>query len=361
MAKQTVFSLTNALRGNKLTRYDVSVLFIVLPYYFIIAMLIWGKEYVTNPGVFLTTTAIILGVWPASWFIHSKAGYIIRSFFPEVYQTSPRVLVTLAIFIPITIFINYLILVMCCSAAGRPYMPEKFGSISLAGIVLNIIATAVFEGTYLLKKWKASLIEAEKSKKASLQSELDNLKSQVNPHFLFNSLNSLSALISEDQQKAEEFLYEMCKVYRYLLQNNEHELTAIHVEAAFLKSYYYLLKTRYESAIQLDIDIPDQYSNYQIPPFTLQMLVENAVKHNVIMESNPLIIQVYTNDNEELVVRNNQQAKSVSVQSNKIGLKNIQRKYQLLSQRSVAIEPGDQYFTVTLPLINPATYESNNY
>lgn len=359
MAKQTAFSFTNAVSSNRLTRYDVSVLLIVLPYYFILAALIWGKAYVTDPGIFLTTTAIILGVWPASWFIHSKAGYIIRSYLPEVNQTTRRVLVTLAVFIPITILINYLILLMCCSAAGKPYMPEKFASITLAGIILNIIATAVFEATYLLKKWKSSLIEAEKSKKASLQSELDNLKSQVNPHFLFNSLNSLSALISEDQQKAEDFLYEMCRVYRYLLQNNEHELTAVHVEVAFLKSYFYLLKTRYEAAIQLDINIPQQYSNYQIPPFTLQMLIENAVKHNVIMETNPLIIQVYTNDNEELVVRNNQQAKSVSVQSNKIGLQNIQRKYQLLSQRSVTIVPGDQYFTVTLPLINPVTYESN--
>ncbi|RPE08933.1 hypothetical protein EGT74_18110 [Chitinophaga lutea] len=359
MTKQTDPGNLKAPRGNQLTGYDVRVLFIVLPYYFILAGLIWGREYVTDTRIFFTTTVVILIVWPLSWFVHSKAGYIIRSHYPEVNQTTRRVLLTLAVFIPITIFINYLILLFCCHAAGRPYMPGKFGGISVAGIVLNILATAVFEATYLLKKWKTSLVEAEKSKKASLQSELDNLKSQVNPHFLFNSLNSLSALISEDQQKAERFLYEMCRVYRYLLQNNEHELTTLGVELTFLKSYFYLLKTRYEAAIQLDINIPERYHNRLLPPFTLQMLVENAVKHNIIIESNPLIIDLFINGNSELVVRNNQQAKPVSVQSNRIGLKNIQRKYQLLSQQIVTVVPDERYFTVTLPLINPATHESD--
>lgn len=359
MAKQTDFSHPKILRGTQLTSYDVRVLFIVLPYYFILAGLIWGREYVTDADIFFTTTAIILGIWPVSWFIHSKTGYIIRSWWPEVNQTTQRVLLTLVFFIPITIFINYLILLFCCNAAGRPYMPEKFASISVAGILLNIIATAVFESTYLLNKWKTSLIEAEKSKKAYVQSELDNLKSQVNPHFLFNSLNSLSALISEDPQKAEHFLYEMCRVYRYLLQNNEHELTTLNVELAFLKSYFYLLKTRYEAAIQLDVNIAEQYHNHLLPPFTLQMLVENAVKHNTVLETNPLIINLFINENEELVVRNNWQPKPVSVQSNKIGLKNIQRKYQLLSQQVVSVVPDDRHFTVSLPLINSPTHENH--
>ncbi|WP_291919753.1 histidine kinase [Chitinophaga sp.] len=349
------------LLKNKLTNNDVRVLFIVLPYYFVLGFIIWGKTYIYDLHIFLITIMVTLVIWPSSWYIHSNVGYVIRSFFPEISQTTRRVLVTLAVFIPITIFINYLVLLLCCELAGVPYKSDKFMEMTIAGLILNMLATAVFESTFLLKRWKTSVLEAEDLKKAYLQSELDNLKSQVNPHFLFNSLNSLSALITEDAEKAEQFLREMSRVYRYLLQNNERELTPVEVELTFVRSYYHLLKTRYESAIQLDIHISDEYLDYLIPPLTLQMLIENAVKHNTLMETHPLIIELYSDQDGQLVVSNNLQPKAGVIESNKIGLKNIQKKYQLLVQQELIIDISDRLFTVKLPLIKPAKYEDSHH
>lgn len=350
-------TIISYLKESKLTYNDVRVLFLVLPYYFVLAIIIWGKAYLSNPNIFWSTTAVMLLIWIFSWYIHTKAGYIIRTYLPEISQTTRRVFITLSVFIPITVFINYLVLLSCCKLANVPYKFEKFIEMSIAGFILNILATAVFESTYLLKKWKISFIEAEDLKKAYLQSELDNLKSQVNPHFLFNSLNCLSALITEDAEKAEKFLREMSKVYRYLLQNNEQELTPVEIEVSFVRSYAHLLKTRYESAIQLNINIADKFLEYLIPPLTLQMLIENAVKHNTLVEAMPLVIDLYINEAEQLVVSNNLQPKAGTIESNKIGLKNIQKKYQLLVQQELIVEEKNGLFTVLLPLIKPAKYE----
>ncbi len=340
--------------GTAFTKNDIWVLAFVFPYYIIYNYVLLGPLYFSSFPIAITATAAVLPIWPVSWYIHTIAGFKVRSSYPEIRQTAKRVILSLCVFIPITWIQNILIVYFI---SGVPMLhftvtAESIKSVCIAGLVLNIIATAIFEATYLVNKWKSSLIETEEFKKAYLQSELDNLKSQVNPHFLFNSINSLSSLINEDTDKAEKFLREMSKVYRYLLQNNDQELTPLRVELDFINSYYHLLKTRYETGISMQVSIDDKYHQYLIPPLTLQMLIENAVKHNVILEKSPLHIRLMMDDSHEhLIVQNNIQKKTTAIESNKIGLKNIKAKYRLLNQDEVIVEERDNNFTVIIPLV----------
>jgi len=175
----------------------------------------------------------------------------------------------------------------------------------------------------------------------------------VNPHFLFNSLNSLSSLINEDPEKAEKFLDEMSKVYRYLLRTNEEGLTTLESEMQFIQSYFHMLKTRYGEGLDMETNIDDHYMNYQIPPLTLQMLVENAVKHNMIMKNNPLKILIMTTNSGKLIVSNNLQRKDRMVSSNRVGLTNIVNKYRLMKKEEISVRDDGKEFAVVVPLIQP--------
>ncbi len=223
---------------------------------------------------------------------------------------------------------------------------------ALVSLVGTIQIATVFEGFYVYRLWRVSYKEAQELKKANLQSQLDSLKAQINPHFLFNSLNSISSLVHLSPEKASDFIDELSSVYRYLLRENNRELCALEEEIAFIKAYFNLLKTRHGKGIELSIDIPKQYSYFLIPPLTLQLLFENAVKHNIVSASRPLHIRIYAADNT-LFVENNLQKKRIAVASNKIGLNNIMAKYQLLNQPAVSVFQEETKFQVILPLIEP--------
>ena len=221
---------------------------------------------------------------------------------------------------------------------------------SVFGVTFSIILFLQYR--ILRRKWKASAIETERLKKNYFQSQLEGLKTQVNPHFLFNSLNSLSALIYSDQEKAVKFVDEMSKVYRYLLRSNENELIPLKAEIQFVHSFFHMLKTRYNNGIELHLNIKDQHMDYLIAPLTLQMLIENAVKHNIISFDKPLRIDISSDSSDVLTVNNNLQKKLTKVLSNGIGLQNIITKYRLLSNSEIVIINDGKTFAVQLPLFN---------
>ncbi|GAB2569125.1 sensor histidine kinase [Spirosoma areae] len=178
------------------------------------------------------------------------------------------------------------------------------------------------------------------------------LQTQLNPHFLFNSLNSLSSLIADEPAKAERFVDEMSSVYRYLLRNNDHQLTTLQAELTFIDSYYHLLKTRYGPAIDLTKTIDESYLPCKLPPLTLQLLLENAVKHNIVSAEQPLTIRLSTSPDGWLRVSNTLQRKPINrVNSTQKGLLNILSKYQLLGQAAPIVEETATDFVVALPLI----------
>lgn len=225
---------------------------------------------------------------------------------------------------------------------------------TLVAVVGTIQIAAVFEGIYLHHRWQLTYTEAQELKKSNLQSQLEALKMQINPHFLFNNLNSLSSLISTDAEQAELFLDELSSVYRYLLQQNNRDLCPLADELTFIDAYFYLLKIRHGDGIWLETTIEDRYLTHQLPPLTLQLLFENAIKHNVISAQRPLNIRLYTQDGFLYVV-NNVQPKKMLVQSNRLGLQNIFEKYKLMGESSVVIRHTEDAFLVSVPLLAPVS------
>jgi LytS/YehU family sensor histidine kinase len=221
----------------------------------------------------------------------------------------------------------------------------------LVGFAVNLIFVTLWEATYMMERMRESHSEKEMLQQLSVNQEFESLKSQVNPHFLFNCFNTLSSLITEDRQQAEVFLNELSKVYRYLLKNNRDGMSSVENELKFIHSYYRLLRTRHGSALQLNTEIDKRYYPYLLPSLSLQLLVENAVKHNVVSKHQPLIIEIFTTAGNKLVVNNNLQRKQSKVTSTKIGLENLRAKYQLLKQTDFQVMEDRKNYTVVLPLI----------
>ncbi|GAB4030103.1 sensor histidine kinase [Spirosoma gilvum] len=200
----------------------------------------------------------------------------------------------------------------------------------------------------------------QKMQQEKTEMQMRALQSQINPHFLFNGLNTLSSLIDENPGQAGEFVDELSKVYRYLLRSNDSELTTLGVELSFIHSYFHLLKTRFGNSVRLEIDVHEAYKDSLLPPLTLQLLVENAVKHNVVLHQTPLHIRIRTTDTQQLIVENTLQRKRIRVESNGVGLSNIADKYKLLHQSPPLIEEQDGWFQVTLPLLMPQSVPANS-
>ncbi|MBO9565297.1 MAG: histidine kinase [Niastella sp.] len=218
-------------------------------------------------------------------------------------------------------------------------------------ISVNILFETLYEAEYAITRYKATEEEKEVLRQTTFREEFDSLKNQVNPHFLFNCFNTLSSLIHEDKRRADRFLNELSKVYRYLLKNNETGLSTLASELRFVHSYYQLLQTRYGEAILLQVETDPRYDNWLLPSLSLQLLLENAVKHNIVSRSQPLIIQIYTSEGR-LVLTNNLQRRLVNVPSSKMGLRNIRLKYELLQQDNIIIMQDHKEFTVILPLLD---------
>jgi sensor histidine kinase YesM len=187
-------------------------------------------------------------------------------------------------------------------------------------------------------------------KKETLKAQFETLKSQVNPHFLFNNLNVLSSLIHVDPEAASRFVRQLSKVYRYVLENKDADTVSLEEELAFLEAYAFLLETRFGDSFRLNIRIPADCRPCRVPPAVIQMLVENAIKHNVIARAKPLHVDLLREDNY-LVISNNLQRKSSVEHSSRIGLQNIMRRYEFLSSARVIVEETGETFSVKIPIL----------
>jgi len=203
---------------------------------------------------------------------------------------------------------------------------------------------------FLLEKWRFSLAELERFKKENAEFRFESLRSQLNPHFLFNSLNTLASLIYENREKAETFIRELADVYRYILEFREHDLVKVSKELEMVRSYIYLIQLRFDQNLEMAVNIGSRSGERLIAPMTIQMLIENAIKHNVISKKKPLTIRIYDEENY-LVVENNLQKKETKEYSSNVGLKNIQSRYGFLSGNKIEIFDDNQIFKVKIPLI----------
>lgn len=304
---------------------------------------------------------LIFGVGLVSWYSHISYDHFIEKKFPGLKQSFARIawksLVVLFIMPPSVLFI--FLLYDRLGIMGYSIKEWDLLKGLAIGLCVNLVFETLYESDYMLGKYKESVMEREQLRQASLQQEFDTLKGQVNPHFLFNCFNTLSSLITEDREKADTFLNELSKVYRYLLRNNEDGLSTVQNEIRFIESYYRLLQTRHGEAVQVHMEIDKRYDQYLLPSLTLQLLVENVVKHNVLSRNKPLVIDIFTTAGNKMVVNNNLQRRTVKAPSNKVGLENIRSKYALLKQTGFQVMEDKNNFTVVLPLIWNNVTEGN--
>ena len=220
--------------------------------------------------------------------------------------------------------------------------------IMVSELLITIIITMGYYLASFFKEWKKLLIHEEQLKREALSLQFDALKNQVNPHFLFNSLNVLTSLVETDPPHAVRFIKQLSEVYRYVLEHKDKELIELNTELQFVNAYIYLQKIRFDTNLRVDLSL-DNISG-RIIPLSLQMLLENAIKHNIISTDQPLNIVIFAEDNY-IIVKNNLQKKTVIHETGSIGLNNIRERYAFFSKLPVIIEETEDMFTVKLPLI----------
>jgi two-component system, LytTR family, sensor kinase len=231
-----------------------------------------------------------------SWYAHTVVMHGLRIKYPLIQQTVKRLLILAICHILLTslTFASIIFIYNITNFLGYYEQPWHMQTAVFIAIAVTMIATTLWEADYTVKQWKEKVAEKERLEQLALQQEFFQLKSQVNPHFLFNCFNTLSSLITEDKKQAEIFLNELSKVYRYLLKNNENSMSSLRAEVRFIESYYRLLQTRHGEAVQLRMDIDKKHMDYLLPSLSLQLLVENAVKHNTLSKADPLLIDIFS-------------------------------------------------------------------
>lgn len=227
---------------------------------------------------------------------------------------------------------------------------EVLKDTTLFNVIAVIFITHVYETAFLIKDRETDLLRLAKLEQSRALAELEALKNQVDPHFMFNSLNTLSHLVASDQDNAQQFIEKLGDVYRYILQSKEKDLVQVIEEIQFLNNYFDLLRLRFGQSIKLDMTAPEKDLQF-LPPISLQLLLENAVKHNGFDENEPLRIRVVCGNDHILFENNRKKKLGLAAVSNGIGLKNLNDRFQLLLQRSIEIRDDPDYFSVRLPLV----------
>ena len=222
---------------------------------------------------------------------------------------------------------------------------------SLIIMICVIFITHVYETVFLVKESESEMLRAEQLERARAEAELEALKNQIDPHFIFNSLNTLSYLIEEKPARAKKFNDSMADVYRYILQNKARGLVLLQEEISFLEDYFSLLKIRFENAVQLNLAIDNAlFNQYLVPPISLQVLMENAIKHNEFSDARPLVMEI-SFAGDTLVFYNEIRRKTLRKPSSKIGLKNLDERYKLITGRAITVEETEKTFKIVLPVL----------
>lgn len=219
-------------------------------------------------------------------------------------------------------------------------------------VLFVIIVTCIYEIIYLTRERESGALKAEELNYARSQAELTALKNQIDPHFIFNSLNTLSHLIKSAPETAYLFNNNLATIYRYILINREKEFVLLKEELEFVNHHFYLFRIRYEKAVSLVIEIDDvQTEHFLIPPISLQLLVENAIKHNDFSDEVPMNIHILVNTHY-VTVKNQIIPKKYFIPSSKIGLHNLSNRYRILTKKDILVEESDGYFIVRLPILS---------
>lgn len=335
---------------HKVTRRLLRPLGIVILIGFAIGFIIDGTGVFTYWKEYLLYSGVIgMSMWVGnesfsryidkkySWLEFPIRKLVFRFVFSLVYSTFVMVVLYMIIWFfflhktDLTNFYNY----------------NKFSFIIF--YACTIIIMLIFHTIGFFKAWQTAMLREERLKKESVTFQLQTLRNQVNPHFLFNSLNTLTSLIEKDQKLAITFVKQLSDMFRYMLEQDSHDTIEIREELNFLDSYIYLQKMRFGDNLTIKVNIPDK--NQSVVPLSLQMLVENALKHNEISDDNPFEINIY-DEEEYLVIQNPIQPKILEVPSKGIGLQNLRSRYKFLVEKELIILSTEEEFKVKLPKLS---------
>ncbi|MBV6645317.1 MAG: histidine kinase [Cyclobacteriaceae bacterium] len=293
---------------------------------------------------FMLIVLVVLGVWELNRFVALKLHIrTFRSLYSPLinhFLLSLGVVLLISVIVASSLFLLYQVSVVSLSSK------------LILGFVfrINLFLQCVNAIIYYHSRLRESQLQAEQFKKLSAESQFDALRKQVNPHFLFNSFNVLSSLVYQDADIAAKFIDQLSTVYRYLLKNQDHKLVALREELSFLEAYIYLLEIRFKNNLKVENKLKKGVWDCYVAPSVLQLLIENAIKHNEVSKSQPLTINMYDQDGF-IVVENNIQLKKQSEESSNVGLQNIRNRYSFLSEKDPVVVHSDEKFTVKIPLI----------
>lgn len=227
---------------------------------------------------------------------------------------------------------------------------ESFLILWIMMIVLVLMYNVIMLVFYAYHHYAEGQITAVKIERKQLKLQFEALRNQLSPHFLFNSLNTISSLIHQDEDRAEEFIRRLANTYQYVLGTHHQQLISLEKEMDFVNAYYFLLCVRFQEGLDLKINIPHQLLSHQVPPLTIQILLENAIKHNTFSKDQPLSISLTATSENELKMVNNKTKSPQVVKSNHVGLKNIQKRYSYFTSNKVTIKDEND-FEVIIPII----------
>lgn len=324
----------------------------MLPMAMLINFYLFKNNYFSSAGNFLLGTLSTFCYLGLAFITYGLVAVSLRARFPNDGELFKRMTICLSIFFLMSaVYMSVLLLAYdYFNFLGYRYYDNDFLQCYITFVILNVFLTFFNEGLYRFEKFKATATETEQLKKEYLHSQLLGLKSQMNPHFLFNGLNTLSSLIHEDAERAEEFLDQMSKVYRYLLRNNEEQLVSVATELNFIRSYYFLLKARHAEGLHLTIDVETSVLNQHIPPLTLQMIMENSIHSNAISRAHPLAIHI-TTENGWIQITNSVQPRIAAREEQAEVIDNIRNKFRLLCQQEIEVTVTEKFRRISLPLI----------
>lgn len=324
---------------------------------FILMVYFCPKCFLSLKGIKLIIPDFIFSFFMSSAL--SFGGFAVEKVFDKglswVKFPVKRLLLTLLIYLSYSFIVSYLLSVVYALLLIENVNINNIDWLAMTEntilpATIAIIVISIFTARSWLYEWRNAAIEAEQLRTEKLAGQYQSLKNQLNPHFLFNSLNVLTNLVYENADKSASFIQQLSKIYRYVLDVQQEELVSLADEIGFAQNYLSLQKIRFEENLVYDIKT-DHIENFYLPPLSLQLLLENAIKHNIVSMEHPLKIKIHQKE-DVLIVTNNFQPKNKNeIESNGIGLENIKRRYELMSDKKPEIVETETEFSVTLPLL----------
>lgn len=337
------------------TKEWVIMPFICFVFTFIINSIYFGKTYYSTVLFFVGATIITYTELVIDFVICGSVAVLLGKRFPDEKEVMRKLGLMIICFVLLSSFLKYLLFKMY---AILPFFKTEFNENRLAWVCLSIAIANIFliflmEGISRYETWQKSVEETALLNTNYRQSQLNALKSHVTPHFLFNNLNTLSSLIEENEEMAEDFLNEMTKVYRYMLKNDSDHLVTLERELEFLRSYMHLIEKRFGEGLQVKININDAHKQKLIVPLLLQVIIENAFSQNAISKTKPLLINIFTENGDTLIMQNQRQPKVLSANMEiEDGLDTMVKKYKLLGKTLDVTDVSGDIRRISIQLIN---------